>query len=101
MNSFTALPIHLPLISGRVGSLLGRVVENLPAAIGAGESSARKPRKPAGRAPMRGPMLQCSREACCIPFNENMTIQIFSFSFRSLPSIDAVILAGIPSRQIR
>ena len=27
VNSFTALPIHLPLISGRVG----RVVENLPA----------------------------------------------------------------------
>ena len=46
-------------------------------------------------------MLQCSREACCIPFGENMAIQIFSFSFRSLALIDAVILAGIPSRQIR
>ncbi|MBR1194279.1 hypothetical protein [Bradyrhizobium sp. AUGA SZCCT0160] len=28
-------------------------------------------------------MLQCSRTACCILFGENMTIQIFSFSFRA------------------
>ena len=45
----------------------------------------------------RRAMLQCRREAYCIPFGENMAIQIFSFSFRSLALIDAVILAGIPS----
>jgi hypothetical protein len=28
-------------------------------------------------------MLQCSRTACCILFGQNMTIQIFSFSFRA------------------
>jgi hypothetical protein len=46
-------------------------------------------------------MLQRSRNLHRIPFGENMAIQIFLFSFRNLPLIDAVILTGIPSRQIR
>jgi hypothetical protein len=46
-------------------------------------------------------MLRCSRNTRCIPFGENMAIQIFSFSFRDLPLIDGVILAGIPSQEIR
>ncbi len=49
----------------------------------------------------RAAMLRCSRNARYIPFGENMAIQIFSFCFRNLPLIDAVILTGIPSRQIR
>jgi hypothetical protein len=36
-----------------------------------------------------------------IPFGENMAMQIFSFSFRNLPVIDAFLLTGIPSPQIR
>jgi len=36
-----------------------------------------------------------------VPFGENMTTQIFSFYFRDLPLIDAVILPGLPSQQIR
>jgi hypothetical protein len=46
-------------------------------------------------------MLQRSPNIRGIPFGENMAIQIFSFSFRDLPLIDAVILAGIPSQEIR
>jgi hypothetical protein len=49
----------------------------------------------------RHAMLRCIRDARCIPFGENMTTRIFSFSFRSPPVIDAVIRTGIPSRQIR
>ena len=49
----------------------------------------------------RHAMLQCSPNGRYIPFGENMTIQIFSFSFRNLPLIDAILLTGIPSRQIR
>jgi hypothetical protein len=49
----------------------------------------------------RHAMLQRIRNSRHIPFGENMTIQIFSFAFRELPLIDAVIRTGIPSRQIR
>jgi hypothetical protein len=31
VNSFTALPVHLPLISSGVGSPFGRAAENVPA----------------------------------------------------------------------
>ncbi|MGH6714105.1 MAG: hypothetical protein ACREEK_34760 [Bradyrhizobium sp.] len=46
-------------------------------------------------------MVQRSRKVRRIPFDENMAIQIFSFSFRNPALIDAVIHTGIPSRQIR
>jgi hypothetical protein len=46
-------------------------------------------------------MLRCRRNRRGIPFGEIIAIQIFSFSLRNLPLIDAVILTGIPSRQIR
>jgi hypothetical protein len=36
-----------------------------------------------------------------ISFSEKMTIRIFSFAFRFLRLIDAVVLTGIPSPQIR
>ena len=49
----------------------------------------------------RHAVLQRSRNMRRIPFGENMAIQIFSFCFRNPPLIDAVILTGIPSRQIR
>jgi hypothetical protein len=46
-------------------------------------------------------MLRCRRNRRGIPLGEIIAIQIFSFSFRNLPLIDAVILTSIPSRQIR
>jgi hypothetical protein len=46
-------------------------------------------------------MLQRSRNPRCISLGENIAMQIFSFCFRNPALIDAVILTGIPSRQIR
>ena len=37
----------------------------------------------------------------CIPFGENMARQIFSFRFATRALIDAILLTGIPSHQIR
>jgi len=49
----------------------------------------------------RHAMLQCSPNVRYIPFGENTAIQIFSLLFSRLPLIDAILLTGIPSRQIR
>ena len=46
-------------------------------------------------------MLRCSRNARCIPLGENMTDTNFLFSFSLMALIDAIVLTGIPSRQIR
>jgi hypothetical protein len=47
-------------------------------------------------------MLQRSLKPRCTSIGRQTTaMQIFSFCYRNPPSIDAVILTGIPSRQIR
>jgi hypothetical protein len=45
-------------------------------------------------------MARCSRYASLHSFGENVTRQIFSFSFCT-PQIDAILLTGIAFRQIR
>jgi hypothetical protein len=46
-------------------------------------------------------MLQRSRKPRCISLSNSAAMQIFSFCWRNPALIDAVILTGIPSRQIR